>query len=292
MKVKEELNGYDLSRDWFDFCYENTELVNPNHTALYFFCIDHCNRLGWKEKFGLPMQVAMEAIGIKNYKTYSKAFTDLVEWGFISVIQKSKNQYSANIIALVKNTKASTKALSKASLWHSQKHSQKQVHGIVGIDKQDNKETIEPIKQLNNLSDEKIESEKNWKNDFDVYREELRNAYKEIQNDADWIKQQESFYQNVDILKSIEKACVNYWATPAGWKKKKQSKITEINWKSTFGNAISLNKVYKNGNSNLQSGTSFGNTENKQNTRRTSPDDKREKLRSFGDLAQTILQNS
>jgi len=292
MKVKEELNGYDLSRDWFDFCYENTELVNPNHTALYFFCIDHCNRLGWKEKFGLPMQMAMEAIGIKNYKTYSKAFTDLVEWGFVSVIQKSKNQYSANIIALVKNTKASTKALSKASLGHSQKHSQKQVHGIVGIDKQENNITSKPLKPINNLSDEKIESEKNWKNDFDVYVEELRNAYKEIQNDADWIKQQESFYQNVDILKSIEKACVNYWATTTGWKKKKQSKISDINWKSTFGNAISLNKVYKNGNSNIQSVTSFGNTENKQNTRRTSPEDKREKLRGLGDMAEAILQNS
>jgi hypothetical protein len=236
--------------------------------------------------------MAMEAIGIKNYKTYSKAFTDLVEWGFISVIQKSNNQYSANIIALVKNTKASTKALSKASLGHSQKHSQKQVHGIVGIDKQENNITSKPLKPINNLSDEKIESEKNWKNDFDIYVEELRNAYKEIQNDTDWIKQQESFYLNVDIIKSIEKACVNYWATPTGWKKKKQSKISDINWKSTFGNAISLNKVYKNGNSNLQPGSNFGNSENKQNTRRTTPEDKREKLRGLGDMAEAILQNS
>lgn len=48
----------------------------------------------------------------------------------------------------------------------------------------------------------------------------------------------------------------------------------------------------KNGNSNLQSGTSFGNTENKQNTRRASPENKREKLRDFGDMAEAILQNS
>lgn len=94
---------------------------------------------------------------------------------------------------------------------------------------------------------EKIESEKNWKTDFNVYVEELRDAYKEIQNDSAWITQQESYYQNVDILKSIEKACVNYWSTPAGWKKKKQSRITDINWKSTFGNSIAINKVYKDG---------------------------------------------
>lgn len=94
---------------------------------------------------------------------------------------------------------------------------------------------------------EKSESEKNWKNDFDVYLESLRDAYKEIQNDSAWIAQQESYYQNVDILKSIEKACVNYWSTPAGWKRKKQSKIENINWKSTFGNSIAINKVYKDG---------------------------------------------
>ena len=126
-----DVTGYDLSRDWFDFCFENPEKINPNHSAMYFFIIEHCNRLGWKEKFGLPMEMTKNAIGIKNYKTYSKTFSDLVEWGFISIIQKSANQYSATIIALVKNTKATSKALSKAML----KHSLKQVQSIVCIDK-------------------------------------------------------------------------------------------------------------------------------------------------------------
>ena len=125
------MNGYDLSRDWFDWCFENPDIITPNHSALYFFIIEHCNRMGWKEKFGLPMEMAKSAIGIKNYKTYSKTFENLVEWGFVKVYQRSKNQYSANVIGLVENTKANTKALTKATL----KHSQKQVHGIVGIDK-------------------------------------------------------------------------------------------------------------------------------------------------------------
>lgn len=136
--VKNNLNGYDLSRDWFDFCFENTGTITPTHTALYFFIIEHCNRLGWKEVFGLPMEMAKEAIGVKNYKTYSKAFNDLEQFGFIKVIERSKNQYSSNVIALVKNGKATTNALSKAM----QKHSQKQVHGIVCIDKPI---TLEPI---------------------------------------------------------------------------------------------------------------------------------------------------
>ena len=56
------MNGYELSRSWFDFCFENPEKISPNHTALYFFCIEHCNRLGWKNKFGLPMEMAKEAL--------------------------------------------------------------------------------------------------------------------------------------------------------------------------------------------------------------------------------------
>lgn len=148
------LSGYDLSREWFDWCFENPEKINPNHTALYFFCIEHCNRMGWAEKFGLPMEMAKSAIGIRNYKTYSKTFKDLEDFGFIKVIERSKNQYSANIIALVKNTKANTKALTKAT----QKHSQKQVHGIVGINKPITIEpiTLEPIFEINEITEQEI----------------------------------------------------------------------------------------------------------------------------------------
>jgi hypothetical protein len=102
------------------------------------FSIEHCNRLGWKEKFGFPSQMVMEAIGVKNWRTYSKALADLVEWKFIIMIETSKNQYSSNIIAIVKNTKAPTKALDKAL----QKHSTKQGKSTVSIDKQ---ETIEQL---------------------------------------------------------------------------------------------------------------------------------------------------
>jgi hypothetical protein len=139
-----DFNSYELSRNWFDWCFENPDKINCNHTALYFFIIEHCNRLGWKERFGLPTTMTMDALGIKNYKTYSKAFDDLVEWGFIKLIEKSKNQWSATVIALVKNTKANTKALTKATL----KHSQKQVESIVSIDKPNNLITNKPINTI------------------------------------------------------------------------------------------------------------------------------------------------
>lgn len=130
------MNSYELSRNWFDWCFENPEKINPNHSALYFFCVEHCNRLGWKPKFGLPTTMAKEAIGIKSYNTYSNTLTDLVEWGFIEMLEKSKNQYSANIIALSNNDKALNKALDKALIKHATKQSESTSESISSIDKQ------------------------------------------------------------------------------------------------------------------------------------------------------------
>lgn len=134
------MNGYELSRKWFDWSFENPERINTNHTALYFFIIEHCNRLGWKEKFGLPTTMAKEAIGIRSYNTYINTLNDLVEFGFINLIEKSKNQYSSNIVALSNFDKAPNKALDKALI----KHTTKQRESISSIDKQETKNNYIP----------------------------------------------------------------------------------------------------------------------------------------------------
>lgn len=110
-----KMNIYELSRTFWNWAFENPDLVKPNHSAMFFFAIEHCNRLGWKEKFGFPTTMVMDAIGIKSYKTFITTLNELVEWGFLKMVEKSKNQYSANIIALVFFTEANTKALAKAS---------------------------------------------------------------------------------------------------------------------------------------------------------------------------------
>ncbi len=56
----------------------------------------------------------MEATGIKNYKTYSKCLKDLVEFGFIRIVQEAINQHQAVVVAWGKNTKADTEALTEA----------------------------------------------------------------------------------------------------------------------------------------------------------------------------------
>ena len=114
--MDKKINIYTLSRNWFNWCFENPEKISPNHTALYFYCIDLCNRLGWKEKFGLPTNVAKETIGIKSYNTYINTLNNLINWGFIIMIQKSTNQHTSNIVALSNFNKALDRPLDKANV--------------------------------------------------------------------------------------------------------------------------------------------------------------------------------
>ena len=125
------MNGYELSRGWFDFAFENPNKITPVHGVLYLFIVEHCNRMGWKKNFGLPTTMAKEAIGVRSYNTYKNALDDLVEWGFVIMVERSKNQFSSNIVALSKFDKASDKALDKALI----KHGTKQRQSTDSIDK-------------------------------------------------------------------------------------------------------------------------------------------------------------
>jgi len=107
------MNTFDLSKKFFDWAVNNPDLVRPIHGILYFYIIDLNNRLAWVEKFSLPSYNTMHSIGVSNYKTYSKALGELKEYGFIRIIQVSKNQHTACVVALVKNTKALPKQLPK-----------------------------------------------------------------------------------------------------------------------------------------------------------------------------------
>jgi hypothetical protein len=99
-KDSEKKNGYNLSRQWFNWCFEHSEIVRPIHTALYFWIIELNNRLQWKDVFGLPTDYSMQAINIKGRLHYRKALDDLAKWGFIKIIAKSRNQHSSNQISL------------------------------------------------------------------------------------------------------------------------------------------------------------------------------------------------
>jgi len=132
------MNGYNLTRNWYSHKFENPDKVKHVHSDLYFYIVDLWNRLGQKDKFGLPTDVTMESVGIKSYNTYSKALKDLIEFGFVVLVADSKNQHSSKIIALSKNDKAIDKAIDKAHIKAMDNSIDKSVDTI---DKQLNKET-------------------------------------------------------------------------------------------------------------------------------------------------------
>ena len=221
-----EISIYELIKDWFDFCFENPDLINPNHGAMYFFILEHNNRLGWKQKFGLPMQMTMDAIGIKNNRTYTKAFNDLIDWGFIVLHQKSKNQYSANIIAIVKNTRATTKALSKAT----HKHSQKQRTGIAHIDipitnipitnlQERERETPPPQNTFNNFKNKmELDLDSCFENvmENELYLEtiSMNNHFANIEITKQWIR---LFYKKLQNEGVTEKSINDFKSHFARW---------------------------------------------------------------------------
>lgn len=181
------LNQYELSRRFFDWCFENPEKIHTEHIAIYFFAMEHCNRLGWKEKYGFPSQMTMEAIGIKKHQTYIKYFRELVEYGFIKLIQESKNQYSANIISIQTAMPNSGKALDKALIKHMAKQTEStgqstgQSTGHINkqrTNKQDNNEQINiTFDTFWNLYNKKVgdkkDCEKKWNKLTDIERENI-----------------------------------------------------------------------------------------------------------------------
>ena len=208
-------SNYKLSRAWFDFAFENPDRCNPNHTALYMWILEKKNRLGHKEKFGLPTCEAMEVLGIKSKHTYYKAFNDLVDFGFIKVITESHNQYTSIVIMLCQKLsqhKHSTNtALDLALIQHA--------HSTVPIVKPTNQQTP---KQINNIPPTKEEEElavifpfdtenfkSAWKN-WLKYRSEKRKPLKSILEQQSALKKLSQFDEEFAIG-LIETSMGNGW---------------------------------------------------------------------------------
>ncbi len=110
---KIEKDGYSLSRQWFDFVENNPGTITPAHAALWFWLIELNNRLKWVKEFGVPTDRTLKMIGTKSFNTYKKIMTDLIEWGFVKQLSKSKNQHTANIYSLVRFSDSDNTATSK-----------------------------------------------------------------------------------------------------------------------------------------------------------------------------------
>jgi len=153
------MNGYELSRKWFDWAFDNPNTIKPCHSAMYFWIIDSCNRFGWKKKFGIPTYHSMEALGIKSKATYYSCLNDLVDWGFIEMVEKARNQNSSNIISIraaSKNESAGMSALDSANVQQMLQQTNSTCVGTVPIDKQVNKEPIKQVTKVKKTIDSDV----------------------------------------------------------------------------------------------------------------------------------------
>lgn len=96
--------------------------------------------------------------------------------------------------------------------------------------------------------EEEIKKDNNntWRDSFEVYLTECKQAYKLFMEDCDIMKEQIRLNPGVNVPLTIEKGFKNFWGTDVGWKHKKKSKCKDINWSQTIINSISssLNKIY------------------------------------------------
>lgn len=93
----------------------------------------------------------------------------------------------------------------------------------------------------------KAKEPKTWRNDYELYRKNLSDAYIALTKNKEWLDRKAEEYPNLDIVKTIRKACSDFWVTEEGWKNKKRKKTIEIDWLTTFAYCLDnkRNRVYK-----------------------------------------------
>lgn len=224
---------WELDEAWQFSCCE---------TRLYFYLVKTANRLGWENNWTHSDDKTSANVGVSK-NTLKTARNKLSQAGLISFKEGGKghaNKTRYQILTPNPIPKVTPNLIPNIDpnldpLLNKHKPNQTDIPPI-------------PLVGGEKVTPEKREDKPGWKNDYEVYLEGLRAEYRKAVADSEWISKQEKFNPGVDIPKSIEKACVNYWATEAGWVKKKRSRIKEIDWRSTFANAVSqkTNRVYKN----------------------------------------------
>lgn len=81
---------------------------------------------------------------------------------------------------------------------------------------------------------------KTWRNNYETYEKMCSDAFDKLIADFDWIKERKEYHHGLNIRKSAEKMFFDFWGTKEGWKHKKASKTSEIDWRATINNGLSL----------------------------------------------------
>ena len=219
------LNGYELTSSWFLFVAENSDKVECKHTALYLYIVEQFNKRHWVEVVGLPTDFTMSILNMSSYKTYSKTLSDLIDFGFVKMVENARNQHTSNKIALVKNAKADTKAVSK-HIPKQVESSDQSTSSIIKLNKLLNSKTIKLLNDnaalvndnLQKWIDSEIEESKPkeelsardeiFKKWFD-YRKQIKKPLKDVSIES--LKSTWSSKSDEDLKLIIEQSISNGW---------------------------------------------------------------------------------
>lgn len=78
-----------------------------------------------------------------------------------------------------------------------------------------------------------------WRNNFNLYIQDLDKAYNDVLNDNQYLNYKRRLYPDMDVKRTLEKIIIEYWATQNGWKQKKKHPDEFIDWRLTFNQQMS-----------------------------------------------------
>jgi hypothetical protein len=197
-------NGY------WNWAGENPAHNNPTSTAIYFYIVSIANQLGWKPEFSLSSTQVMNGCGIANYKTYKKHLDILIENGLIKIVRESKNQYMANIFALVNFTEALPKQdQSITEALPKQAQSTAHIHKTIKTNK-----TIKTYKNIDEIKKEHFADEKINSLFIQFLSERIaRKKYPTEYSIELLIKKMRKIYKTKDeVIEGLEEAIANGWS--------------------------------------------------------------------------------
>lgn len=214
-----------VSELYIEFGYEGV--------GLFYVILE---KLGKQEK---PVKTNVLKKQLKVGKRLEKCWTFMEEIGLIhSNNGETFNKQLLNFSEKYQIKKEKTRE--KVAQWRKL---QEDTENVTGYVPECNPPKVKGSKDNNKDIDKSIPT---WRDDFKIYIAEASQEFSKLANDEKFLSEQQLFYPEVHLKKTMQKMWTNYWGTQAGWKKKKSSKTNNIDWKGTivYGFSQSINKVY------------------------------------------------
>jgi len=101
------------------------------------------------------------------------------------------------------------------------------------------------FKEKDKEKDKESSKEHTWRNDFEIYKKMVSDAFMEIIRDPAEMEKQQEYFSNLNIKKCLERIIENFWGEKTGWKHKIRTteKGAEINMRKTLLNNIEKGNV-------------------------------------------------